>query len=75
MVFNATFNNISVISRLAVSDRGYDRGHDRGYDRGHDGGYDRMVVELKLPVQSVPFTTNIVSSNPTHLKCTRYNIM
>jgi hypothetical protein len=34
-----------------------------------------MVVELKLPVQSVPVTTNIVSSNPTHLKCTRYNIM
>ena len=27
------------------------------------GGRDRMVVGLKLPMQSVPITTNVVSSN------------
>jgi hypothetical protein len=30
---------------------------------------------LQLPVQSVPITTNIVSSNPTQAGCTRYNIV
>ena len=29
-------------------------------------GRDRMVVDLQLPVQSVPITTEIVSSNPAH---------
>jgi hypothetical protein len=33
--------------------------------RGHRG-CDRMVVGFKLPMQSVPITTNIVSLNPTH---------
>ena len=29
----------------------------------------------RLPMQSVPITTNVVSSNPTQASCTRYNIM
>ena len=29
-------------------------------------GHDRMVVDLQLPVQSVPITTKVVSSNPVH---------
>ena len=32
----------------------------------HGHGYDRMVVDLQLPVQSVPITTKVVSSNPVH---------
>ena len=31
-------------------------------------GRDRMVLDLQLPVQSVPITTKVVSSNPTHGK-------
>jgi len=27
-------------------------------------GYDYMVVGCELPMQSVPFTTNVVRSNP-----------
>ena len=37
-------------------------------------GRDRMVVGFKLPVQSVPVTTNVVRSNPTQASCTRYNM-
>ena len=33
--------------------------------RGHRGR-DRMVVDLKLLVQSLPITTKVVSSNPVH---------
>jgi len=33
------------------------------------------LLDLKLPMQSVPTTTNIVSSTPTQARCTRYNIM
>ena len=29
-------------------------------------GRDRMVVDVQLPVQSVPITTKVVSSNPAH---------
>jgi hypothetical protein len=32
-------------------------------------------LDLQLPMQSVPITTNIVSSNPAQARCTRYNIM
>jgi hypothetical protein len=32
------------------------------------------VVDLQLPVQSVPFTTKIVRSNPVQARCIRYNI-
>ena len=32
----------------------------------HGHGHDRMVVDLQLPVQSVPITTKVVSSNPVH---------
>ena len=38
-------------------------------------GRDRMVVGLKLHVQSVPITTNIVSSNPAHDEVYSINIM
>ena len=33
-------------------------------------GRDRMVAGFKLPVQSVPITTNVVRSNPTQVRCT-----
>ena len=37
--------------------------------------HDRMVVGfMELPMQSVPVTTNVVSSNPAQAMCTRYNI-
>ena len=32
-------------------------------------------LDLQLPVQSVPITTKVVSSNPIMTLCTRYNIM
>ena len=32
-------------------------------------------LELQLPLQSVPITTNVVSSNPAQSRCIRYNIM
>jgi len=32
-------------------------------------------LDLQLPVQSVPITTKVVSSNPVQVRCTRYNIM
>ena len=33
-------------------------------------------LDLQLPMQSVPITTNhVVSSNPTQARCARYNIM
>jgi len=32
-------------------------------------------LNLQLPVQSVPITTNIVSSNPAQARCIWYNIM
>jgi hypothetical protein len=41
-------------------------------------GRDRMVVtvmDLQLPMPSVPITTEVVSSNPAQARCTRYNIM
>ena len=37
------------------------------------GGRDRMVVGFKLPMQSVPITTNVVSSNLDQGEM--YNIM
>jgi hypothetical protein len=36
--------------------------------------HDRMVVEFPN-TYSVPITTNVVSSDPTQARCTRYNIM
>jgi len=35
------------------------------------------LLDLQLPVQSVPITTNVVSSNPAYDQdwCTQYNIM
>ena len=38
-------------------------------------GPDRMVGGLQLPLQSVPATTDVVSSNYVQARCTRYNIM
>ena len=32
-------------------------------------------LDLELPLPSVPITTNVVSSNPTQARCTRYNIV
>jgi hypothetical protein len=31
-------------------------------------------LDLQLPMQSVPITSNVVSSNPAQAGCTRYNI-
>ena len=33
------------------------------------------VRMVKLHMQSVPITTNVVSSNPAQARCTQYNIM
>jgi len=33
------------------------------------------MVDLQPPMQSVPITTNVVGSNPSQARCTRYNIM
>jgi hypothetical protein len=38
-------------------------------------GRDRMVVGLKLHVQSVPITPNIVGSNPAHGEVYSINIV
>jgi hypothetical protein len=35
----------------------------------------RDPMDLLLPMQSVPITTNVVSSNPAYARCTRYNIV
>jgi len=32
-------------------------------------------LDLQLPVQSMPITTEVVGSNPGQARCTRYNIM
>jgi len=32
-------------------------------------------LELQLPVQSVPITTNVVSLNPAEVRCSGYNII
>ena len=32
-------------------------------------------LDLQLPMQSVPITINVVSSNLTEARCTHYNIM
>jgi len=32
-------------------------------------------LDLQLPMQSVPITNNVVSSNSAYVRCTRYNIM
>jgi hypothetical protein len=34
-------------------------------------GRDRTVVGLTLPLQSIPFTTRVASSNPAQAMCTR----
>ena len=33
------------------------------------------LLDLQLPIQSLPITTNVVSSNPVQARCNRYNIM
>jgi hypothetical protein len=33
------------------------------------------ILDLQLPMQSVPITTNVASLNPVQARCTRYNIM
>ena len=37
---------------------------DGAFQYSYNGGRDHMVVELQLPVQSVPITTKVVSSKP-----------
>ena len=32
-------------------------------------------LDLQLPMQSVLITTNVMSSNPAQMRCTRYHIM
>jgi hypothetical protein len=67
-VFNATFNNISVISRRSVSLVEETVGpEDNHRPVTSHGQTDHMV-----PVQSVPITTKVVSSNPVH--CVEYLI-
>ena len=35
--------------------------------------YDNWCLPLKLSMQSVPITTNVVHSNPEQARCTQYN--
>ena len=42
--------------------------------RGRDLSDNRWLA-LKLSMQSVPITTNVVNSNPEQARCTRHNIM
>ena len=35
----------------------------------------KVQADLLLPMQSVTITTDVVSSNPSQARCTRYNIM
>jgi hypothetical protein len=53
--------------------------HERNWAYEYDEGRhscDCMVVEfITTYVQSVPSTTNVVSSNPAQAMCTRYNTM
>ena len=42
------------------------------------GAFVVMIIwqlDLQIPMQSVPITTSVVSSNPTEGWCTLYNIM
>jgi hypothetical protein len=32
-------------------------------------------LDLQIPMQSMPITTNVVSSNSAEERCTRYNII
>jgi hypothetical protein len=34
-----------------------------------------LWLDLQLPMQSVPITNNVASSNPVQERCTLYNIM
>jgi hypothetical protein len=89
MVFNATFNNISVTSWWqSVSDIIDKRVQEIVFygDRikevlmymyipGDCRGHDRMVVGFTTTYAINPITTNVVSSNPAQGSCSRYNIM
>jgi len=33
------------------------------------------LLDLQLPMQSVPITTNVVSSNSIQMMCTQYTIL
>ena len=35
----------------------------------------RDHIDLLIPMQSVPITTNVVRSNPAQMRCTEYSIM
>jgi len=35
----------------------------------------KTVRFIPIPMQSLPITTSVVSSNPFHARCTRFNIM
>jgi hypothetical protein len=50
-----------------TSDQSINTQHQYIYYRG-SRHRDHMVLDLQLPVQSVPFTTKVVSSNPVHCK-------
>jgi hypothetical protein len=68
MVFNGTFNNISVISRrsfLLVEETG---GPGENYIVLLPGSlYNTHLIYVLLKIrQSVPITTKVVSSNPVH---------
>ena len=37
--------------------------------------YQFKNMDLQLPMQTVPITTNVVKSKPGQARCTRYNII
>ena len=65
LVFNATFNNISIILGDALSQSL--RCDSFSFQCSGHLGRDRMVVGFTTIMQSVPITTDVVSSNPVYV--------
>jgi hypothetical protein len=68
MVFNATFSNISVLSRWSalLVEETTCVGHISIPYYLENSKSIHNLLDLQLPVQSVPITTKVVSSSPAH---------
>jgi hypothetical protein len=77
-LFNATFNNISATSWrpvLLVEEIGVPGENVLSVLQYTDSDcpFGIFKLFLQLPLQSVHITTNVVNSNPTQTRCSRYN--